>query len=96
MPNLNPLDMLLLVSAVVYVAYAISSTHGPFHLFQRLRQTFPLGGVTTCIVCLMPWVSVLLLLLYTVAWGQMIVTVLALSGTALMLVAYTGVRHLEG
>lgn len=77
------------VAAAWYVAYAISSTHGPFGIFERVRKYLPLGGLASCIICLLPWVALILRLI-----GRNIVfDAFAIAGVALLLHGYTGWRH---
>lgn len=90
---MTPTDFLVLALATAYSAHVISSTEGPFGIFARVRERLPLGGLTTCVYCLSPWCAAAL-------WGVTLtplaplVTVLALAGGALMLTAWTGMRHL--
>lgn len=36
-------DLLLIALATWYVAYAVTSTHGPFNVFELIRDTLPHG-----------------------------------------------------
>ncbi len=56
---MKPLDLLILALATFYAAYAISATHGPWHVFGWLRDHLPLGGLAACLVCLSPWLAAL-------------------------------------
>lgn len=84
----------LLIPATWYIAETISSKAGPFNVFTRIRERLPLGGLTSCIYCTVPWVA---LVLYTVYFRhfaiESFVHVFAIAGAALMLRSYTGVRH---
>lgn len=83
------IEWLYYAAAAWYLAYAITNTHGPFGVFEWVRGHLPLGGLTGCIICLMPWLA---LLLHTV--GVNIVTdALAIAGVALWLHGFTGWRH---
>jgi hypothetical protein len=62
---MQPLDLLLTSLASFYVAYAVSSTHGPFHAFAWLRANVSIGGLLECLVCLSPWAALLFLWLLT-------------------------------
>lgn len=86
---MQPLDLLVVSLATFYVAYAISSTHGPWHIFEWLRGHLPLGGLTGCIVCLSPWVGLLFYLLLTtpVAW---IAWVFGVAGASIFAYRWTG------
>ncbi len=110
-------EWLYYAAAAWYLAYAITSTHGPFSIFVRVREwrggqwhgrtkevvnigipetksyvpmdTFKKDGLLDCIICLMPWLA---LLLHGI--GANIVTdALAIAGVALWLHGYTGWRH---
>lgn len=79
-----PADILvdLLVSSLAawYVSYAVTSTYGPFGVFDWLRTHLPHGGLLDCPVCLAFWAALVLLLLpmgivtqaFAVAGGAMI------------------------
>lgn len=92
--NLNPLDLATLALATWYLAYALTKTSGPFHLFALLRERVSLGGLTTCIVCASPWIAGGLYLLWLTPL-QPIVVILAVAGLALMAGSYTGANHVQ-
>lgn len=89
---MNLPDLLIVTLATFYLAYAISATHGPWHIFERLRQRLPLGGLTACLVCLSPWLAALL---YSLALTQLVIVVyvLAIGGGSVLLWRYTGGEH---
>lgn len=89
---MQPLDLLLIALSSFYVAYAVSSTHGPFNAFATLRQRVPLGGLTQCMVCLSPWVAALAYYLLTTpaAW---LVWIFAGAGLSVFAWRYTGAEH---
>lgn len=90
---MQPLNLLILMLAAFYVAYAVSSTHGPAGIFARLRDRLPLGGLTTCIICLAPWCSaVFYLLMLTVPY---VVYVFAAAGGVVLAWRYTGGSHID-
>lgn len=81
-------DVLIYAAAAWYLTYAITQTSGPFHVFELVRKWLPLGGLTTCIVCLSVWVALGLVLI-----GRNPVTdALAIAGVALWFHSYTGWR----
>lgn len=87
------LDLLLIALFTFYLAHAISSTHGPWHVFETLRARLPLGGLTACLICLSFWLSIAgYVLLQTV--GAPIVFALAPAGAAVLLWRYTGGSHM--
>ena len=92
MPDLALLDLVLLALATWYVAEVVTHQDGPFGVFDWLRRRFPLGGLTSCIVCASFWAA---LVLFVVHWriAPVVTWVFAAAGLALMLRSYTGVRH---
>lgn len=82
-------DILIIACASWYAAYAISRTDGAFGMFRWLRRVAPLGGLTTCIICLAPWCAAALLVLYQ-SDARVVTLVLGAAGVALMLGTYTG------
>lgn len=106
---MTPFEMLKLVAAAWYIAYAVTSTAGPFGVFERVRdwrdgrwhgrtmgwhiehkEQVPMSdGLLDCIICLAPWVALILRLI-----GANIITdAFAIAGIALLLHGYTGWRH---
>ena len=86
---MQPLDLLIVALATFYCAYAISATHGPWHVFEWLRLHIPLGGLTSCLVCLSPWLAALFyVLMFTPLYVA--VNVLAIAGASVLLYRYTG------
>ena len=81
-------DLLIRALACWYVAHAVTSTHGPFGIFHTLRTGLPLGGLTSCPVCLAFWVGLLLLLVP----DGVVLHALAVAGAAMLLHGYTGWR----
>ena len=87
--------LLILALATWYVSYAITHTKGIGGSFTWLRDKFPLGGLTVCIICLSVWVAALL----GIAWiyagevARYVISFLAVAGAANMLGAYTGANH---
>lgn len=70
------------------IAFMVSNTSGPFHAFEWVRNHLPLGGLTSCIICLSPWIAVALWLLP----DGIVIWALAAAGLALMLHSYVGWR----
>lgn len=89
---MNFFDLVIVAAATAYLAFAITTTRGPFRVFARLRAHLPLGGLTTCIYCLAPWTAGGLLLLYATP-ARVLVEALAVAGLALMAWAWSGAKH---
>lgn len=89
---MQPLDLLILALAVFYAAHALANTHGPFGSFEYLRARLPLGGVTSCTVCLSPWFAALfyVVLQTGAAW---LVWLFAAAGGSVFLYRWTGGDH---
>lgn len=87
-------DFVIIALATLYLAEAITSKSGPFSMFMWVRDHLPLGGLTTCVWCLAPWLAGVLVTLYLlVPYGHYVVMPFALAGGALALRSYTGVQH---
>ncbi len=86
---MQPLDLLILALSTFYASYAISSTHGPFGAFAWLREHLPLGGLTSCIVCLSVWLAAAFYLLMLTPLSPVVV-VLAIAGASVFVYRYTG------
>lgn len=85
---MNLLDWLYFAAAAWYISYSLTHTHGPFGIFEWIREQLPLGGLTNCIICLMVWAALILSLI-----GRNVVTdALAIAGVALWLHGFTGWR----
>ncbi len=89
---MNTLDLALIALGTWYLSYCIAQKDGPFHLFQRVRNLFPLGGLTACIVCLSVWIALGLYLLALVFLP--VVQILALAGAAMLMHRFTGGDHI--
>lgn len=72
-----------------YIAFALSTTHGPFHLFEWIRAHLPLGGLTSCIICLAPWTALALWLLP----DGVIIWAFAAGGLALLAHSFSGWKY---
>lgn len=91
---MSAIDLLILTLATLYLAEAVTAKSGPFGVFAWLRQHLPLGGLTTCVWCLAPWLAaILLLILLFVPYGAYLITPFALAGAALALRSFTGIQH---
>lgn len=86
------LDLVLLMLATWYLSYAITKTHGPLGAFNWIRVRAPLGGLTTCIVCLAPWLALLFYL--ALVYLPVVVYPFAAGGGAILLHRYTGGDHI--
>lgn len=89
---MQPLDLLIVALSTFYCAYAISATHGPWHVFEWLRAHLSLGGLTSCLVCLSPWLAVLFYVLILTPL-YVAVDVLAIAGASVLLWRYTGANN---
>lgn len=88
---MTPFNFLLLTLASWYIAHVITSEKGAWEMFVKLRAMLPLGGLTSCIFCLIPYVvAILYALVWFVPDAQHIVNVFGIAGAALMLRSYTG------
>jgi len=90
---MSPLNLLILSLATFYAAYAVSSTHGPWRVFEWLRTHLPLGGLMACLVCLSPWLAALFYVLLLTPLA-VIAYVLAVGGASVLLWRYTGGSNL--
>lgn len=91
---MNWLDLALVSLFTFYLAFAVSSTHGPFDIFATLRQRLPLGGLTICLVCLSFWLSIIGYVLLQTS-GAPVVYAIAPAGAAVLLWRYTGGSHMQ-
>jgi len=91
---MTPFNFFLLILASLGTAYLLTNAAftGPFHLLTKLRERFPLGGLTTCIVCALPYVTALwLFVLLVVPEVVEVLWLAAAVGGALVLRHYTGI-----
>lgn len=88
---LSWLDLILIALATARLSMMLANEHGPWHVFERIRAKFPLGGLTGCVKCISVWIALFLIPIYLLV--PIIVWVFAISGAALMLRSYTGVGH---
>lgn len=89
---MNPLDFVLIALATFYVAFAVSSTHGPGGAFAWLRAHLALGGLTQCLVCLSPWCAALFYALLLVA--PYVTWIFAAAGASVFVWRYSGGAHI--
>ena len=82
------IELITLSAATWYIAYAVTSTHGPFGMFESIREYLPLGGLTACIICLSLWIAMALVLVT----HHSILEGFAVAGMALWIHGYTGWR----
>lgn len=85
--------MILIVGATWYGAYAPTSTHGPFNVFEWLRKTIPHGGLLVCPVCLAFWIA-LILVWVTIGHIDLVLT-LGFAGLAMILHSWSGWRFAQ-
>lgn len=84
----DALALIKIAAATWYVAYAVTSTHGPFNAFEWARKHLPHGGLLTCPVCLAFWTALVLVI---VPYG-VVIDALAIAGIAMLLHGYAGWR----
>lgn len=111
---------IIAVAATWYMAYAVTKTHGPFGIFERLREfkggrwhgrTYHLAssqedgrpieytpvkmsnGLLDCIICLMPWLA--LVVIYLQTGRVLLLEALAVAGVALWIHGYTNWVHIK-
>lgn len=101
--SMNWLELFLLAAATLFITETVTGKRGPFGIFEwlRLRTTLPDGkggkrsNPLNCPWCLTPYIALALVL--WIGWGRplqsLVIETFAVSGLALMLRAYTGVRH---
>lgn len=85
------LDLLILALAIWRLSALIAIEEGPWRMFYILRQRLPLGGLTACVKCLTVVLGFALIPAYLL-WPP-ITWPFAVSGAALMLMSYSGVKH---
>jgi hypothetical protein len=86
---MNILRFVEIALASWYVAFIITNTTGPFNIFKHIRTYLTLGGLTNCIICLIPWIALGLWLLPdgVVTWA------LASAGLGLAVHSSSGWRY---
>lgn len=89
--NLNTLDLLILSLATWRLARLLTKEDAPYQLMKRFRERSK-WGVFDCIYCMSVWVSIALYLLWLTPAAP-VVTVIAISGGAMMMYRYTGGDH---
>jgi len=85
---MNVMEWVYFMAASWYLAYVISNSVGPFRIFVLIRHYLPLGGLTTCIICLMPWIA---FILHTIGHNPF-TDALAIAGGALWVHGFTSWR----
>lgn len=91
---MDAFSFIVIALATWYVSYVVTKSDGAFGMFKRLRSSFPLGGLTTCIVCLSLWAAMALIVVWN--GGEVLrffVYALALAGLSVMLGSYSGATH---
>lgn len=91
--NLTALEYLILAVAAWRLAHLLVHEDAPFRLMARLRERTTFGGVLTCVNCACMWTAALMLALWYTPSLRLPVVIVAISGAALMLATYTGVRR---
>lgn len=90
---LDPYAFLIITAAALYAALAITKTHGPYGVFERLRQRVPLGGLMLCYVCLLVWCAAVCWLLWLTPL-QPLVWLLAIAGAGVFFASWSGSNHI--
>jgi hypothetical protein len=52
------LEAAIRLGAIWILTYSITSLHGPFKVFEKLRTKYPIGGLLLCPICLSVWIGV--------------------------------------
>ena len=91
MITLTPIELIALSAAVWYISFVISSSKGPWSVFELIRLYFPMGGLVACIICLSIWVAFVLVLVT----GHTVLDAFALAGVALWIHAYSNWVHIH-
>lgn len=86
------LDAFLLSIATWRLSRLFVTEDGPYAIFKRLRGWKPLTELLSCIYCVSIWAAAILLVIHLFVTPYP-VWILAISGTAMMLRAYSGVIH---
>lgn len=86
---MSAFDLLIIALATWRCAMMIAREYGPFHVFEKVRARWPLGGLMTCTYCLSVWFALALYLLAQTAFIP-VVYVLAISGGAMLMHRFTG------
>jgi hypothetical protein len=92
----TPLNLLITILAVGYLAYVIVNTSGLLGMFAWLRK-LDKTGVTACMWCISAWLALAVVTVlhtgepFTVVW---LVEAFAAAGGAMMALAWTGAKHL--
>lgn len=89
---MTALDLLVLSLATLYAAHAITHTHGAFGMFAWVREHLPLGGLTTCIVCMAIWCAAFFWVLLQTDFRPLCY-VFAVAGGAVLAAQYTGMNQ---
>lgn len=80
--------------ATFCLSWMVAKLHGPWHVFEKLRERFPLGGLLKCWKCLSIWWAFVLLWIWTYVLGvklplaQWLVFLPAIAGCAWLLAHY--------
>lgn len=88
---LNLLDLLILSLATWRLARLLTKEDAPFKLMARIRERLK-WGVFECIYCTSIWCAIALYVIWRTPAAP-IVTVIGISGGAMMLYRYTGSDH---
>jgi hypothetical protein len=88
---MTPFELVLVGFAVLYSSEVLATKKGPFGICERIRERFPLGGLTNCVWCLWPYFSIMFLVIYR--WIPILVYPFAIAGAVAAVHAYTGVKH---
>lgn len=89
---MDALEFLIVALAGWRAAYFITKESGPFRIAARLRQRWPLGGLTRCLYCASVWTAAAAYGIWLTPLSP-IVFVLALSAAGLMLANFTGMTY---
>jgi hypothetical protein len=91
MMTLSLIDCVILSLAAWRLSYMIVREDGPFRVLLQLRDRTVLGGLLECVFCVSLWAAVGLIMIWFTPLRPL-VYILAISGGAVMLAAWTGVE----
>lgn len=94
---MTPFDLITIALFAWYTAYVLIKTSGPFGVFARVRSVTTVGGLLSCLWCLILWTSIAgYLLLGKPVEPQMIVPIGAAAGLGMLAHKYVGWDYQNG
>lgn len=92
------LDLAMLIGAILYIATVLTQKAGPFDLFAKARMANRIGGMLSCIWCVIIYIAAIVWIAYRLlSVGYLealdILWVFGLAGLAMIIRSYSGVNH---